>query len=124
MEITATATTFADALTQALNQIIEPTRSREDAARALPLRAREHDLPAVAKAMIDELVTELGDGARVNSVQIDGLMKREGEYICWGYAFAEPEHDVAGRVIKLRELSVKETLGRYEVRLELEEQSK
>jgi hypothetical protein len=124
MEIIATGQTFAEALTHALNQVVElagPANEVEEASLAVPLRAREPALPAVAAAMVGELLAEIGDGISIGSVQIDGMMKRDGDYICWGYAFAAPKQSSQpSRSLMLRDLQVGEEPGRLEIRFTLD----
>jgi hypothetical protein len=127
MEIIATAQTFAEALTHALNQIVELDGSASpplDATLAVPLRAREPALPAVAAAMVGELLAEIGDGISIGSVQIDGMMKRDGDFICWGYAFAAPQkRSQPSKSLALRDLQVSEEPGQFEIRFTLEQSS-
>jgi hypothetical protein len=127
MEIIATGQSFAEALTHALNQVVELAGSAnevEEASLAVPLRAREPALPAVAAAMVSELLAEIGEGIAVGSVQIDGMMKRDGDYICWGYAFAAPEQNSqSSKSLRLRDLQIGEEPGRVEIRFTLEQSS-
>jgi hypothetical protein len=127
MEIIATGQTFTEALTHALNQVVEfagLANEVEEASLAVPLRAREPALPAVAAAMVSELLAEIGDGISIGSVQIDGVMKRDGDYICWGYAFAVPENSAQpSRSLTILDLQVSEEPGRFEIRFTLEQSS-
>jgi hypothetical protein len=124
MTITAKDQTFAEALTQALNQIVAsvgPTNATDDASLAIPLRAREAELPAVVEAMVTELLSELGEGRQIVLVQIDGMMKRDGEYICWGYAYAAPNKvEPLGRSPSVRDSEVIEEPGHFEIRFTLD----
>jgi hypothetical protein len=123
MEITVTGQTFAETLGRALNQVVElvgPTNSTVDASLALPLRARESTSAALAEAMLAELLAEIGEG--IQSVQIDGLMKRDGDYICWGYAFAAPDQgSPTGPAFTAHDLQVIEEPGRIEIRFTLDQ---
>jgi hypothetical protein len=125
MEIIATGQSFAEALTQALNKIVRlvsPADPPRDASLAVPLRAREPALPAVAEAMVSELLAEIGEGISVGSVQIDGMMKRDGYYICWGYAYAAPKQGTESIPnLTVRDLIVAEEPGRVEIRFTLED---
>jgi hypothetical protein len=125
MEIIATGQTFAEALTHALNQVVKfagPANEVAEASLAVPLRAREPALPAVAAAMVGELLAEIGDGIAVGSVQIDGMMKRDGDYICWGYAYAAPTQGTELIPnLTLRNLVVAEEPERIEIRFTFEQ---
>jgi hypothetical protein len=127
MEIIATGQTFAEALTHALNQVVElagPANEIEEASLAVPLRAREPALPAVAAAMVSELLAEIGEGIAVGSVEIDGMMRRDGDYICWGYAFAAPEQSSQpSKSLTLGDLQIGEESGRFEIWFTLEQSS-
>jgi hypothetical protein len=124
MEITATGQSFAEALTETLNQLAafaSRANATAEASLSIPLRARESTLNAIAEAMVAELVAEIEEGQQIGSVRIDGLMKRDGDYICWGYALAAPEVDVsAHRRFTVRDLHFSEEPGRNEIRFEVD----
>ena len=128
MEITATGRTFAEALAQALNQVVAsigPANATDDASLAMPLRARETELTAVVEAMVIELLSEVGEGHQMRSAQIDGVMKRDREYICWGYAFAAPnEVSQSGPALTASDFQVHEEPGRVEIRFTLDRPGK
>jgi hypothetical protein len=119
--ITANGHTFAEAIADAMTKVIARTSSpASDASLVIPLRARESDLTTLAEALLGELLAEIGDGARIGSVRIDGFMRRDGDWICWGYAFAADERGPAPpSAPSLRDVVVDENEGRIEMRFNL-----
>lgn len=120
--IIANGHTFAEAIADAMNKVIAQTNSpANDASLAIPLRARESDLTALAEALLGELVAEIGDGARIGSVRIDGFMRRDTDWICWGYAFAADERAPApSSAPSIYDIVVDENEGRVEIRFNLD----
>jgi len=125
-EIVAAGRSLEEALQTALGQVIDSTvmpPSDSDTSLAIPLRARDPDETSLVNAMLTELLQEIADGARIASAQIDGLLKRDGDFVCWGYAFAASEINPAlGSVFLLEQVTVLEEQGSTVIRVTLARQ--
>ncbi len=123
-QLTARGRNLEEALGEALNEVAKAARGQDaesDASLAIPLRAREPEATALVAAIVTNLIDEIGEGIQVKSVQIDGLLKRDGEYICWGYAFASSEQaEHSNLSMSFRDLVVEEVNGATEIRCILE----
>jgi hypothetical protein len=125
-EIVASGRTLGEVLSETLRQIVEATggsTSTSDGSIAISLRAREREETTLVNAMVVNLLDEIAEGAIIASIQIDGLIKRDGDFVCWGYAFATPqEHPAPGPVFHLESVTVTNEQGQVEIRITLERQ--
>jgi hypothetical protein len=124
IELVASGRSLSETLSEALGQVVDATGgsiSATDASLAISLRAREREETALVNAMVVNLLDEIDEGAHISSIQIDGLVKRDGDFICWGYAFASP-HEPPGPapVFHLESVTVTSDQGQVEIRITLE----
>jgi hypothetical protein len=124
MRVAVQGRNLEEALTNALNSVVSSTSaadSTNDGCLAIPLLARESQPAALVAAMLSSLIEEMNDGATVSSVQVDGLLKRDGALVCWGYAFATSEEMKGARsTILFRDLRVEESPANVEIEFTLE----
>jgi hypothetical protein len=123
-QLIARGRNLEEALSAALNEVIRISRGpnpESEASLAIPLRTREPEATALVAAMVANLIAELAEGAQIRSVQIDGLMQRDGDFICWGYAFAVSETASDPNLsISFRDLILEEVNDATEIRCILE----
>ncbi|MFL5758621.1 MAG: hypothetical protein ACJ789_02720 [Thermomicrobiales bacterium] len=127
IDITATGQTFGEALTNALLQVIAYAGSslpEAEASIAIPIRARESDSTALTRAMVSQILAELEQGAQIATVRIDGLLKRDGDFVCWGYAFAAPEPSTSPKhAYAVRDLTIRDATSGTEILVTLAQES-
>jgi hypothetical protein len=125
-DIVASGRSLGEVLSETLRQVVIATgssASTTDGSLAIPLRAREQEETALVDAMVTNLLDEIAEGAHISSIQIDGLIKRDGDFVCWGYAFASPqEHPAPGPIFHVESVTVTDEQGQVEIRFALERQ--
>jgi hypothetical protein len=125
-DIVASGRSLGEVLSEALRRVVDATcgsTSTTDGSLAISLRAREREETALVNAMVTNLLDEIAEGAHIRSIQIDGLIKRDGDFVCWGYAFATPqEHPSPGPIFHLEAVTVIHEQGQVEIRITIERQ--